>query len=438
MKQIYEYYLLVAPFLGFSYWIVNYFFKKNKANVILTAVIVSYIFFSTNYENFGLSFDPYRLTHRFIGVVAILLFGFYLLKNKNYRIISTEITLYVFFGMAIVFSYIGNEININHYLHYARNYFYVGAIALLFCYMIDSLEKLNEVFVFYINSLIILSPGILLGLSSIGWHRESLFFSNPNYLAYIFLPAIAYLLFSKIKYKSIIFLIFSLSIFTTGSRSAVAALILIIFVYLIYKFNIRITLKTTLTYILISFCLFIIFTQISIKTISGTYRVLDNTINFSRIVSSLLAANMFIENPINGIGYGQFRTKFHLYMTEDIRNLNNSEFNEASLSWDPELDDKFFIDKEGRNLEKMTHNDFVSIIAETGIIGLIFLFIYFYIVLKKVKQIMIKNRAIYFMSICLILPTVFFSFFHNNMNSFMFWLILYIPIIFHRILYEKK
>jgi len=86
----------------------------------------------------------------------------------------------------------------------------------------------------------------------------------------------------------------------------------------------------------------------------------------------------------------------------------------------------------------MTHNDFVSIIAETGIIGLIFLFIYFYIVLKKVKQIMIKNRAIYFMSICLILPTVFFSFFHNNMNSFMFWLILYIPIIFHRILYEKK
>ena len=85
-----------------------------------------------------------------------------------------------------------------------------------------------------------------------------------------------------------------------------------------------------------------------------------------------------------------------------------------------------------KNKEIMTHNDVLTIVAELGLLGIactVFLFYKLYIELQKL---LLHNKQYFFLSISLIGSSLIFSLFHNNLTSFVFWFILFIPFIINR------
>ena len=73
---------------------------------------------------------------------------------------------------------------------------------------------------------------------------------------------------------------------------------------------------------MIIFILF--FNQISLKKSQNT-----------RIVLAQITLNIFQQHPINGIGYGQFRKKFHHYIDKEMLGFEESEINDTFYSNNP-------------------------------------------------------------------------------------------------------
>jgi O-antigen ligase len=231
------------------------------------------------------------------------------------------------------------------------------------------------------------------------------------------------LLFSKTKYVQFLSPIILISIFATGSRAVelAVAIILLLFLYSNKRRFQRSHIIVFLLVVITSCVLF--FDQIVIK------KRIDGT----RFVISKIVFNAFSENPINGIGYGQFRTSFYKYIKDDIIQLNNQEINNAYKSNMAFYSENKLSDKKHKiKIEKMTHNDLFTIIAELGFIGLVFLVFMLYKLYLELKKLLLHSRNDYFMSISLILGFLIFSLFHNNLTSFVFWFVLFVPFILNR------
>ena len=176
----------------------------------------------------------------------------------------------------------------------------------------------------------------------------------------------------------------------------------------------------------------------------------------ARIVIPKIVFNISKEHPINGIGYGQFVTKFNQYVDYQIYDNAPSEILDLlanyyyQFGYSPSVGfNKFKIvdkykDGNGANSEmanpysstqvseRMTHNDLLTIISELGLIGLMCVFFIFYKIYAQMRKILFFNREYYFVSISMIGSSLIFSFFHHNLSSFMFWFIIYIPFIITR------
>ena len=96
----------------------------------------------------------------------------------------------------------------------------------------------------------------------------------------------------------------------------------------------------------------------------------------------------------------------------------------------------FIINKQVKGKELMTHNDLLTVIGELGLVGLAFLFFLFYKLYLELKKLLLHSRNNYFLSIALICGSFIFSLFHNNLTSFVFWFVIFIPFIMNRN-YEK-
>ena len=405
----------------------GYFINNNKVNNPMVGLIfISYLFFATNYSDFGLnlSFDIFRSLHRAIGIICILIFLTQVVKKRiNVFQDSTSRTLSLFF-LILLISYIGNDIYFSHYIHYLRNFVFVACIALFLYYQLDDNAKINELFKLIGLSSVLLSLFVLIEMISQGWgNRITLFYSNSNYLAVALLPGFTVLILSKIRKFEFLSLIPLLSIFASGSRATELATVFVLILFILENFKIF-NKKYLVISLLITISTFVIFfDKIVIKThIDGT-----------RIALSRIVLNMYQESPINGIGYGQFRTKYYKYVDEEILALNNTEINDGFKSFDTSISDESLNFKGiERNLEKMTHSDLFTVIAELGSIGIIFLIFLFYKIYFELKKLLFHSKKNFFTSIGLIGSSLIFSLFHNNMTSFIFWFVLFIPILMNR------
>ena len=160
-----------------------------------------------------------------------------------------------------------------------------------------------------------------------------------------------------------------------------------------------------------------------------------------------IALNIFHAEPINGMGYGQFRINFHQYVDQEIMGMNNNDINDMLRAYKTEYGYSASVGHlanlqpgqttpsfhyENRSLEKMTHNDFISIAVELGTFGILFLIYFFYKLYLELKKLLITNKNYYFLSLGLIGGSLIFSLFHNNLTTFVFWFILFIPFIINR------
>jgi O-antigen ligase len=275
---------------------------------------------------------------------------------------------------------------------------------------LDTDEKLQELFQLIIAITVLLSLFVVVEVLQIGWGRAWLFYSNPNYLGYALLPGLVLAIFSKQKYKQLIVPLIIFSIFATGSRAAELSVVFIVLLFVL--FNIK---QLNKAYLIVSL---LIVTSTSILFFDKI--VTNQDFNGTRGVLAKITLNVFNERPINGMGYGQFRKSFSRYVDEDIRKIGNIEIEKALAE----------------NAEKMTHNDFLTIVAELGLIGLAFVIFLFYKLYVELKKLLLHSRNNYFLSISLIGSSLIFSLFHNNLTSFVFWFILFVPFIMNRN-YEK-
>jgi O-antigen ligase len=275
---------------------------------------------------------------------------------------------------------------------------------------LDTDEKLQELFQLIIAITVLLSLFVVVEVLQIGWGRAWLFYSNPNYLGYALLPGLVLVIFSKQNYKQLIVPLIIFSIFATGSRAAELSAVFIVLLFVI--FNIK---QLNKAYLAVSLLI-----VISTSILFFDKIVTNQDFNGTRGVLAKISLNVFNEHPINGMGYGQFRKSFSRYVDEDIRKIDNIEIEEALAE----------------NAEKMTHNDFLTIVAELGLIGLVFVIFLFYKLYGELEKLLLHSRNNYFLSIGLIGSSLIFSLFHNNLTSFVFWFILFVPFIMNRN-YEK-
>ena len=405
----------------------GYFINNNKVNnPMVILIFISYLFFATNYSDFGLdlSFDIFRSLHRSIGIICILIFLTQVAKKRINIFHDWTTRALLLFICILLLSYIGNDIYLSHYIHYLRNFVFITFIVLFLYYQLDDNAKIDELFKSIGLSSVLLSIFIIIEIFSEGWGvRFTLFYSNSNYLAVALLPGFTVLILSKIRKFEFLSLLPLISIFASGSRATELAALFILILFIIENFKIfnKKYFVFSLAIIISTFVIF--FDNIVVKTkIDGT-----------RIAISKIVLNIYQEHPINGIGYGQFRTKYHQYIDEEILALNNTEINDGFKSFDTSISEEDLNFKGiERNLEKMTHSDLFTVVAELGSFGIIFLILLFFKIYVELKKLLLHSKKHFFTSAGLIGGSLIFSLLHNNMTSFIFWFVLFIPILMNK------
>jgi len=426
----------LIPFFIILYLL--YFFKSNRLNNVLSiTLIVSFYLFATNYTHFGLDISIFRYLHRLIGILAVVVLIFYIFRNHHSLLKDHVPWVMALFLFSILLSYLGNNINFESYYHYLRNYIFISGVVLYLYFHIDTNEKLEEIFLLIsIISLILAFCLIFEKLISRDLiYRAGLFYPNSNYLAYALIPGFVFQIFSFDKYKWVKVPIITLGIFSTSSISSLIGVFFVFLVFLIYiKKKVLFLIALTLS-ILLSFS----YLETNIK---------NNNSDVRKIISRIVL-NVAKQNPINGIGYGQFVTKFALYVDKEIYEDAPSELKDIlvghyyafgdSLSVGEIITRDRRISYEMSSLysstpvqEKMTHNDLLTIISELGLIGLSVVIFLFYRIYQQLKKLLLYNRQYYYLSISLIVGSLVFSMFHNNLTSLMFWFLIYIPFIINK------
>ena len=409
------------PFIVLGYFL--YYLINNRSNNILTGLIfVSFFIFATNYTNYGLDFAIFRYLHRAIGIIVVIALFIYIFKNKINFLKHSVPQILILFFLVLLLSFLGNDLNVEHYLHYVRNFIFIASIATYLYYSLDSKEKLEELFSLIVVITVILSgfvflelmQNLIFGEGGRAWgNRSRLFFPNANYLAFSLLPGLLIALFrNNQKYARIIALFIVITIFATGSRAAELSSCFALVAHLLYfKYRAKYLIPFLLSLVLI---LIVFFDNI----------VFNHNFSDARYVLSRITLNIFKEHPINGIGYGQFKLKFHKYIDQDIIEIGNSEINDVYLANYP--NSKLYTGMSKTDLEnytnlvdkeKMTHNDFLTIIAELGFLGIACTVFIFYKLYIELQKLLLHNRKYFFLSIGLIGSSLIFSLFHNNLRK---------------------
>jgi len=417
----------------------GYFLKKYRANnFLIIGSFLSYFAFATNFNDLGLGFDFYRYVHKFIGICVVLhlLYLTYKSKLKNLKNIFSFI--FVFYLVSIVLSLIGNEINQDNFFHYLRNVVFVSLVVIYFINNVDSPKKIFEIeFYIFSVSLILSIFTVIDFLSHFGYFdytnyfndgtseiitvavRTHLYFNNPNYLAFAIIIGMPFAIYKLRKFNLIVFGLMTIAVFTTGSKAAEIGVIFIFITFIVY-FRKNLTLLNKLGVLLLTLSITLSYKLI----ISNNNDSIDKT--RTRYSIMMIVNEMFNQNPINGIGYAQFRTKYKDYITPEILDLGNHQIKDAeknckqvSIEKCPDL---------------MTHSDLFSIIAELGIIGVIFIILNFSNLTKAFIDIKKYDKNLLYFNLSITLSVLIFSLFHNNLTNYVFWVLLLYPLIYKKIL----
>ena len=385
-------------------------------NVLVGGIsIFALVFFCLFYrKNSGISFFTYiyfamfpHKLHAFSFfayddlILKLLLFiGFIILLKSSKKIIIKWDFFFLVIAIGFVdiiamftSQYFNNSLALTGFMNILFMFFFL----MLLSNEIKSLNAIETLFKIIIINSIFLSLGAIVESKLNFSVRSELGLGNPNYLAfYIAVAFIIILYFEKEKlfFRIICSVLYVFGIVFTGSTSVLFCVTLSIFFKFLSLLINKGSVIRSITFIL---SIFITALIVIIIVLSFSSNLLDNS-----FVSSVL------------IG-------------KDLERLDI--WRDAVSTWKSSMKTVFF--GVGYNCWRssgvmgyVTHNDFLRLMAETGGLGLIcFSFIWFGSI-KMILQAKTKNMVFY---ISLLLLTVFFSSFHNNINSLLFWLVLFIP-----------
>ena len=391
--ELEEFFKMIIPIINLIGTIV--FIKNRKLNKKVTFVIILF------YGLFNLSAN-FSLIYRYLYQFIIFAFSLYslrliILRRKTFLFHY----FFFFFLVSVLLSYfinsgfnssIANTSLINYILVMTSS---IGVCTIfiqeknILLHLSDYLRKL----LFY-NSILIILIFVYSGFG----YRVEYTFSNTNYLAFflgasmIFIHMISL---SDIK-DNVTPMLLLAAIFCTGSRSILLiALPFYFFLYLRKKPWLFILLT------IIAIPLVINFTE-KLGEMARVKDIAEDASILQRYEIFLVVKNIFEAKPLFGIGYGRFIEEFKYYLDGDIVLLHAID-------------------------EIVTHNDYYRVLAELGLFGM-FLFL-FYIFKNAFYLFRIKYD---FAVLFLFILAVSYSFTHNNLNSFLFWLMASMPYIYYQ------
>lgn len=203
----------------------------DKIKLLLPMILLSVI-------SFEITLYPYYAFTSMIAFLSMLFFVFYHYKinkiNKNYWFI---ILSYIFFTLIISLYYFNS-------LGLIRSIFTFFSFYL--CYLLV-INKINFLKLYFYISLIPLFFSFLLQIRKdfFIWtfvdERNSSFMFDPNYCGAFFVSSalISLILFDKIKFKWIYFLLFSIGVLFTFSKGAILALLIGVLIYLYCNYYLK-------------------------------------------------------------------------------------------------------------------------------------------------------------------------------------------------------
>ena len=331
----------------------------------------------------------------FIVSISVLFFLFYIFKNNNFYYLNNKpFIIFLLFCIISLVSSLESE-NISHSIKSSLFYFRIGVFSCLIWYLID---KEKSIFKYFYYSLIICFSTLvidgyfqfLFGYNIVGftasWARISSFFSDElimgSYLSRLFPLMFALFLLKKknkfeIYFIGLLFILVDVLIFISGERASFFFLNLstIFIIILIKEYR-----KFRLITLIFSFFLISIITfnsdRISERMISGPAKSMGLVNNsqdkniFTPQHDSLIrtAFNIFLDKPILGHGPKSFR----LICKEKKYQVGV------------------------KPCDSHPHNFYIQLLAETGIIGFLFLISSFFYVLycsyRQLKSMAFKEK----------------------------------------------
>jgi len=328
--------------------------------------------------------------------ISALFFLFYVFKNKEIDFFNNKplIIFFIFCGYCILLSLFVAEDTILSF-ESSLFYFRIGVFSCFIWYLIDQ-NKSILIYFYYalilcfsalvIDGYIQYFTGINLSGFKISGTRVTSFFGDESimgsYLTRLFPLLFAlFLIKKKFKYEiyfiGLLFILVDILIFLSGERSAffflnLSTAFIIILIKEYQKFRL-------ITFIIAIFCIFILSlnsSQLNERMFKGPAQDMgliessNESVIFSKAHDSLIrtAYNMFKGQPIFGHGPKMFRV-----ICKDEKYATGIQ----SCSTHP-------------------HNFYVQLLAETGIIGFLFLFsalsYLIYTALKQLKSIIFKQK----------------------------------------------
>lgn len=214
---------------------------------------------------------------------------------------------------------------------------------------------------------------------------------NPNYLSQMTIILLLFYIFSaekKYSFISIIYYLMSIiTVLLTGSNSGLMGLSIIAMSIILYIFK----LKNLINFIYYAFwALTSFYMWIIIYTSNYTYGLLKYFVkedDTSRIDIWRFSFNEFLQQPLMGDFYNSFLAPWQGF---------------------------YFV----------THNDYLRLLVELGVFGLLILFLFTRKQLLKLLMFQTFDALFLF---TLMLITMSYSLSHNNINNLMFWLVLLLP-----------
>ena len=342
----------VGTALLMVYNLFFYFFSNNKINYFSTLFIgyliflVLHLVFISNINLYEIIDIKYFRTEgrMFLTFIPFIYFSHFGIKNVSpLKIFNAYYYVFAFFGILLIFNYL--------------NIFDFD-----FLFQTSAFDQINGIKNDYLFKGTFNSKNAAANL--IGAFLSIFFIVNKRY-----------------DLKSIIlFILASIPLILTSSRQTFVALsIVAIYLFFHYESYKRINLKN-LSYITSFILFFVIITTFSGDVYTRIFQLDINSFNiYYRLMSWAEAVNFFSQSPILGIGYNRF-----------------GDFNQSFIG----IEGLFYFCNDGlfdwKSHYQHPHNLFLTVLAEQGLVGFIFLFGIFYNLFLFFKS---KSATFYELSI---------------------------------------
>lgn len=375
-------------------WLAYVQLSKSKKFGLVSLFFVSIAAFSQNFELY------FRNLHQVIQIPMIL-FGFiYLIQGKVSRASSL---VFWFLFSSICLSIFLSEFDSDSRTQLTNFISSLGVTIFLLKIFWD-LSYCHK----YLFSTFMVRIGSFAAVAGIyesyalGVDRVEGTFANPNYFALFIGICYCFLFFRKLSVLDWVFAsVMIFGIYLSGSRSAIF-MPLFAHIWAIWKYE---ALRTRLQKVLFM-CVAITFSYAFLLGVAD--REGADGSDAERIIFTRIGLDMAIDHPFTGVGWGRYPAMFSQYaqFTDSLILPDDSEFSVASQE------------------RRVSHNDFVRIFAELGIVAGTAFIVF---VLLGAKLAFQTKSVLSPVMLPIIFGLILFSATHNNLNTAMTWFFLLIP-----------